>query len=212
MSLPQPVTYCTPDEYYRLERESPERHEWFAGEIFAMGGSTTRHSLIKVNLIRELSVRLRGRRCYPTDSDQRVKVASSGLRTYPDAAVFCGPMEYDPEDRFKDTATNPVVVFEVLSASTEAYDRGRKAENYRSIPSVQAYVLLSQDDAHVEAYERQSDGTWKLSEWHGLEASLHVACIETSIPLQELYERVEFPPETAFHIVREHAAAYLTGG
>lgn len=147
MSLPQPVTCCTPDEYYRLERESPERHEWFAGEIFAKGGSTTRHSLIKVNLIRELSVRLRGRRCYPTDSDQRVKIASSGLCTYPDVAVFCGPMEYDPEDRFKDTATNPVVVFEVLSA-----------------------------------------------------------------PLAGTVERVEFPPETAFHIVREHAAAYLTGG
>jgi Uma2 family endonuclease len=212
MSSPQPVSYCTPDEYCRMEQASPERHEWFKGEIFAMAGGTTPHSLIKVNLIRELSVALKGRRCYPTDSDQRVKVTSSGLRTYPDAAVFCGPIEYDPEDGTKTTAINPVVLFEVLSETTEGYDRGKKAENYRTIPSLQAYVLLSQHDAHVEVYERGDDGTWKLTEWHGLDTSLHIACIETTIKLAELYDRVEFPGPTAFHIVREHAALYLTGG
>jgi Uma2 family endonuclease len=212
MSSPRPTSYCTPDEYYRIEEASPERHEWFNGEMFAMAGGTTPHSLIKVNLIRELSVALKGRRCYPTDSDQRVKVTSSGLRTYPDAAVFCGPVEYDPEDRAKTTAINPVMLFEVLSETTEGYDRGKKAENYRTIPSLQAYVLLSQNDPHAEMYERCDDGTWKLTEWHGLNASLHIACIETTIKLAELYDRVEFPEPTTFHIVREQAALYLTGG
>lgn len=193
MSLPQLASYYTPEEYYQLEQQSPDRHEWFRGEVFVMSGRTTRHSLIKVNLIRELSIALKGRRCFPTDSDQRIKVMSSGLRTYPDAAVFCGPIQYDPEDPFKDTATNPTVIFEVLSHSTEGYDRGRKAEQYRSIPSLQAYVLLSQDDAHIEVYAREADGTWKLTEWHGLEASLHIACLETTLSLQELYDRVEFP-------------------
>lgn len=211
MSSPQPVAYCTPDEYYRLERESHERHEWFKGEMFAMAGGTTPHSLIKVNLVGELRQALKGRRCFPTDSDQRVKVVSTGLRTYPDAAVFCGPIEYDPEDRFKDTATNPVVLFEVLSETSEAYDRGKKAEGYRTIPSLQAYVLISQIEAHAEVYERQTDGTWRLTEWLGLDASLHIACIETTIKLAELYERVEFPQESAFSIVREHAATYLAG-
>jgi Uma2 family endonuclease len=212
MSSPQPASYCTPDEYYRLEETSPERHEWFNGEMFAMAGGTTPHSLIKVNLVSELRQALKGRRCFPTDSDQRVKVTSSGLRTYPDAAVFCGPIEYDPEDRAKTTAINPVVLFEVLSESIEGYDRGRKAENYRTIPSLQAYVLLSQHDTHAEVYERGEDGTWKLTEWHSLDASLHIACIETTLKLAELYDRVEFPAASAFQIVKEHAALYRTGG
>jgi Uma2 family endonuclease len=195
-----------------MEQTSPERHEWFKGEMFAMAGGTTPHSLIKVNLVSELRQALKGRRCFPTDSDQRVKVTSSGLRTYPDAAVFCSPIEYDPEDGTKTTAINPAVLFEVLSETTEGYDRGKKAENYRTIPSLQAYVLLSQHDPHAEVDERSDDGTWKLAEWHGLDASLHIACIDTTIKLAELYDRVEFPQPSAFHIVREHAALYLTGG
>ncbi len=140
----------TAEEYYCLERVAPRKSEYVYGEIVAMAGGTSRHSLIKTNLPGELRNRLKGRPCAPYDSDQRLRVKETGLRTYPDAAVYCGPMEYDPEDNQAETATNPTVVFEVLSDSTEAYDRGAKAAHYRRIESLKAYVLVSQNMPFVE--------------------------------------------------------------
>lgn len=194
MGLPQSTTYITPQQYYVLERAAECRSEWFAGEMFAMAGSTTRHSRIKTNLARELGNQLKGKRCTNYDSDQRVKVPATGLRTYPDASVFCGRMEYDPEDDQSGTATNPTMLFEVLSDSTEAYDRGRKAENYRQIASLQAYALFSQDEPHVEIYERQASGQWLLTEASGLEAKLALPALEIEVSLAELYDQVTFPP------------------
>jgi Uma2 family endonuclease len=179
-------------EYYRLERDAVEKSDWYDGEMFNMAGGTTNHSRIKMNLARELGAQLKGASCEPLDSDQRLKIPSTGLRTYPDAAVYCGPIEYDPEDEQSQTATNPTVVFEVLSDSTEAYDRGLKAEGYRGIPSLQAHLLISQRSPHIELFERQNDGSWRFREVHGLDATLRIEAIGVTLSLGELYDRVEF--------------------
>lgn len=199
MGLPQPKPYITPQQYYELERAAEFKSEWFNGEMFplggvAMAGSTTCHSRIKTNLTRELGNRLKGKRCVNYDSDQRVKIPATGLRAYPDASIFCGRMEYDLDDDQADTATNPTMLFEVLSDSTEGYDRGRKAENYRQLESLQAYALLSQNEPHIEVYHRQSDGNWLFTEASGMDATLALPALEIVISLAEIYDQVTFPP------------------
>ena len=180
MVLPRSVHYYTLQEYYALERAAEYKSEYFDGEIFPLGGivgmagGTSRHSLISMNLSGCLVLALRGKRCAAYNSDQRVKVKSTGLCTYPDASVFCGRLEYDLDDEQKETATNPTAVFEVLSESTEAYDRGTKATQFRSIESLQAYVLVSQHEAHIEHFGRGEDGRWVLTEAKGLDATLSV--------------------------------------
>lgn len=180
------------EEYYQLERTAQDKSDWFDGEMFNMAGGTTNHSRVKVNLARELGLALKGKPCEPLDSDQRLKVLRNGLLTYPDASVYCGLIEYDPEDSDGNTATNPAVLFEVLSDSTEAYDRGLKAESYRQIESLRAYVLISQNAPHVEVFERLDDDAWRLREVRGLDASLRIEAIDVTLSLAELYDRVEF--------------------
>jgi Uma2 family endonuclease len=147
------------------------------------------------NLLRELGNRLKGKPCSAYESNLRLKVEASGLRSYPDAGVYCGKLEFDVDDPQGQTALNPTVLFEVLSPSTEAYDRGKKAENYRKIPSLMAYVLIAQDRAKVEVYERVGDGFWRLSEAGGLEGTIALECLEITLSLGEIYDRVEFDPE-----------------
>ncbi|HSJ02370.1 MAG TPA: Uma2 family endonuclease [Verrucomicrobium sp.] len=208
MALPKPQVYFTPEEYYALERQTEEKNEYFQGEIFAMSGSTTRHARIGTNLLGELHASLKGKRCTPLNGDQRIKVSASGLRTYPDASVFCGPMEYDPEDSQRDTATNPTMLFEVLSDSTEGYDRGRKSENYRKIVSLQAYALISQDRPHIELFERQEDEHWRLTEASGTTASLALACIGVNLRLEDVYSGVEFDEIPSLTRVKEDVLRY----
>lgn len=184
----------TPAEYYALERAATYKSDYYKGEIFAMAGGTAVHSLITANVTRELGNGLKGRPCAAYESNLRIRVKATGLRTYPDASVYCGPLEFDPDDSGVQTAMNPTVVFEVLSESTEAYDRGFKAENYRLIESLKAYVLVSQKSPHVEVYERQADGSWNLREYKRLEDSAPIPATGVSLPLAEVYARVEFPP------------------
>ena len=191
--MPRATKRYTPQEYYALERTADD---FFAGEIFAMAGGSTAHSLIKVNLTGELRSMLKGKRCGVYDSDQRLKVKTNGLRCYPDAAVYCGPLDYDEEDANTETATNPTVIFEVLSKSTEAYDRGLKAESYRTIESLKAYVLISQDRPHVELQERLTDGTWRLSWAAGMDGVIRLPDIDVEFSLGELYDRVDFTGAT----------------
>jgi len=183
------LSYITLEEYYQIERTAVERSDWYGGEMFAMSGGTTNHSTIKSNLIGQL----KGKPWRPLDSDQRLSARESGLRTYPDASIYCDPIEYDETDPQKETATNPTVLFEVLSDSTEAYDRGLKAESYRRIPSLRSYLLISQHKPHVEHYERQDDGSWSLREVSGLEAVMEIRAADLSLPLSDLYDRVAFP-------------------
>ena len=148
--------------------------------------------LICMNVGGEIRSRLKGKPCAAYESNLRLKIKLTGLRCYPDASVYCGAMEYDDEDPTGQTVTNPTVLFEVLSLSTEAYDRGFKSENYRRVASLQAYVLVSTDKPHVEIYQRQADGSWSFREVAGLEESLSIPPVDIDLPLAEIYARVDF--------------------
>lgn len=149
-------------EYLAMEAASETKHEYLDGQIYAMAGGTPEHSGLAANVIGELRVALRGRPCRVFTSDLRVRVLATGLGTYPDATVIRGSFEVDPED--ENTAANPVAIVEVLSDGTEAYDRGEKFEQYRRIPTLRDYVMISQHHALIEHYTRNDDGTWTLHE------------------------------------------------
>jgi Uma2 family endonuclease len=188
------LSYISLEDYFRIDRLAEMRSDWYRGEMFAMAGGTTNHSRIKTNLMGLLATQLRGKACEPLDSDQRLSALESGLRTYPDASIFCDPIVYDEADAQRDTATNPTVVFEVLSDSHEAYDRGLKSDSYRRISSLQAYLLISQHEPHVEMFERLGDGSWRFSEVRGLDPCMVIACAGVTLPLGDLYHRVSFSP------------------
>lgn len=196
-SVPPGRKGYTPAEYYELERAAAYKSDYYDGEIFAMAGGTGEHSLIATNVAGELRQRLKGKPCAPYESNLRLKVRVTGLRTYPDVAVYCGSVEYDPDDPQRTTALNPTVVFEVLSPSTEGYYSGFKAENYRRIESLRAYLLVAQDRPHVEMHERQADGAWLIREAHGLDAVIHIEPLAVDLPLAEVYDRVTFSPPVA---------------
>jgi Uma2 family endonuclease len=194
MAIPKTVKRYTPQEYYALERLADYKSDYYQGEIFAMAGGTARHSLITMNIGREVGNRLKGKPCRAYESNLRMAVLATGLRTYPDVSVYCGPLIFDKADDGVETAVNPTVLFEVLSKSTEAYDRGLKSENYRRVESLRAYVLVSQDAPHAEIYERQTGGSWLLREVNTVGAALSIPALEIDLPLAEVYDGVEFPP------------------
>lgn len=150
----------SPAEYLAFERNSEMRHEYADGEIFAMSGGTHEHSLIAANIIGELRLALEARPCRVLTSDMRIKVHATGRYVYPDVSVVCGSPVF--EDATRDTLLNPVVIIEVLSDSSEAYDRGDKFAHYRSIESFKEYVLASQKEARMEHFRRLPDGSWLL--------------------------------------------------
>jgi Uma2 family endonuclease len=178
----------TVSEYLAAERQSERRNEFFNGEVFAMAGGSREHNRIKENLVGELYGQLKGSACQTYSSDQRVLIEASGLYTYPDVVILCGPGAYDPADR--DTLTNPVALIEVLSSTTERYDRGDKFRGYQQIPSMLEYVLVAQDEAVCERYVRQSDGSWALVSFVGSNAVLAFTSIPARIPLADIYAGV----------------------
>ena len=147
-------------DYARGEEASETRHEWLDGDVFAMGGGTPEHGALALAVGAHLLRLLSGKPCRPFPSDVRVRVAATGLATYPDAFVVCGKLEVDPEDA--NSVTNPKVIVEVLSASTESYDRGKKFAHYKQIASLEHYVLVSSDRKYVEWFTRapEADGAW----------------------------------------------------
>lgn len=149
-------------EYLALEAKSETKHEYINGEVFAMAGGTPGHAALAAAVIRLLGTALLGRPCRVYTSDLRIRVLATGLATYPDVSIVCRPFEHDPED--ENTAINPVVIAEVLSDSTEAYDRGEKFAHYRRIPSLRDYLLVLQREAQIEHYRRNEDDTWTLRE------------------------------------------------
>ena len=155
-----------------------------------MSGGSPQHSLIKTNVTAELRSRLRDLPCVTYDSDLRVKVDTTGLYTYSDVTVICGPLELD-DDR-GDTVLNPTLLVEVLSPSTEAYDRGKKFNHYRRIVSLREYLLISQDEAKIEHYLRNADGTWTLTEASDLVATLPLPSLGIDLSLREVYAKVDF--------------------
>jgi Uma2 family endonuclease len=192
MAVAQPIQKLTEAEYLDLERKAEFKSEFFEGEMFAMAGGSLRHSLIATNLGREFGNKLQGKRCVPFNSDLRLKIESTGLFTYPDLSVVCGEPQF--ADVQPDTITNPTVIVEVLSDSTEAYDRGKKFEHYRRIPSLQEYLLVSQNEPRVEQFIRGDAGQWLLREAAGLDASLELPSLQVTVALREIYANVVFAP------------------
>lgn len=193
MGLAQPVTRLTPQDYLAIERAAPFKSEFYDGEMFAMAGGTPVHSLIGTNVAGEFRNKLRGKKCVPYNADLRIQVEPTGLFTYPDLSVICGPLQFGAGD---DTVTNPTLLVEVLSPSTEAYDRGQKFIHYRQIPSLQEYLLVSQSEPLLELYSRQpGGGLWTLRQATGLDARLEIPSLEISVELAEIYARVQFPPQ-----------------
>lgn len=192
MATVQRLKY-TLEQYLDFENRSPERHEYYRGEIFLMTGGSLRHSAIVGNLYYYARQQLECTNCSPQISDQRIAVSAAGLHTYPDVAVVCGPIETHPIDRY--AIANPSILFEVLSPSTERYDRGQKFELYRQLESLREYVLVSQDEPHIERFVRQEDGSWSMNVVRGLDTMLELSAVGCQLPLKSIYQNVEFTPQ-----------------
>ncbi len=193
MGLPKRKALLTPEEYLAIERAAPYRSEYFRGEMFAMAGGTPEHSLIKTNLTSALNGLLKGKPCSVYDSDLRILVSATGLYTYPDASVACEPLQH--VDGRRDTILNPILLVEVLSDGSEAYDRGKKFDHYRSIESLREYIIVSQDRPKVERYARNPDDTWTLTDKAGMSESLDLIAIQGKLSLADVFDKVEFGGE-----------------
>jgi Uma2 family endonuclease len=192
MAVAEPVKRLTEIEYLNLERSLESRNEFFDGEMFAISGGTPLHSQIATNLAAEFRKHFKGKPCVPYNSDLRLKVEATGLFTYPDLSVVCGPLQFAPGT--DDTVVNPRLILEVLSDSTEAYDRGKKFENYRQMPSLREYLLVSQKEPRIEQFIRQPNEQWLLREAAGFAATLALPSLEISISLDEVFAGVQFVP------------------
>ena len=185
-----PVTKLTEQEYLALERPAEFKSEFFRGEMFDMSGASLRHLRLQQNLSTEVSVALRGGRCEVFGSDLRVRV-SSDMYTYPDITVICGQPAL--ADDHQDVLLNPLAIFEVLSPSTERYDRGLKRQRYTGLASLKDYILVSQTNLHIEQFTRQENNLWTVRDYATLDEELTIASIGVSLSLARIYERVEFP-------------------
>jgi len=181
-------TFLTPEQYLEIERKAEFKSEYYNGEMFATSGVGLAHNRLVTALIGELGQQLRHSPCEVLGSDMRVAVRATGLYTYPDASVCCGgPQLLEGQ---MDTLLNPTLIVEVLSPSTEAYDRGRKFEHYRSMDSFTAYLLVASDRIHVDLFTRQPDGRWILTSADRLEDVVDLQAIGCRLSLADLYEKV----------------------
>jgi Uma2 family endonuclease len=186
----QPKTLLSPEDYLEQERRAEYKSEYLAGEVFAMAGASRRHGLIVTNLVRELGQQLKGKPGEVHSSDLRLRVTAAGLCTYPDVMVVCADVQF--ADDQKDTVLNPVVLIEVLSESTSDYDRGRKFEYYRTLPSLREYLTVAQDKLHIEHWTRQQEDSGSLVELNNLEQTIRLASIDCILPLKEIYDKVDW--------------------
>jgi Uma2 family endonuclease len=200
MSVPKPQPH-TVEEYLALERLSEERHEYLDGLIYAMAGESPEHGIVCVNLTRIVSTQLLGTPCQVFSKDMKVRSGpdprsrrlTKGLFSYPDLIVVCGEFQF--HDKHRDVLLNPTVIIEVLSPTTEAFDRGEKFWRYRThLPSLKDYVMVAQSIPMIDHYVHR-DGEWVLSTVSGLESSLKIASIDCSLSLADVYDRISFPRE-----------------
>lgn len=198
----QPKPFMPEELYLEQERRSTIKHEYYAGNVYAMAGASEQHNVIALNIAAALHTQLRGRSCRAYPSDMRVKVVKTGLNTYPDFTIVCGQSQFtDPIKR--DTVINPTVIIEILSPSTERDDRGMKFQHYRTINSLQEYLLIAQDKHHVERFIRHEHNAWIFSEAMGLDAVMPITSIQCSLALQDVYEQVSFGSEIVPGITRD---------
>ena len=188
MARRKPEPYVSYAEYLAVEAESDLRWEWVDGQMWAMAGGTPAHSAIGTNITGLLHSALRGRPCRPYNADLRLRVPASGLAFHPDVAVVCGPLVLDTED--PNAATNPTVLVEVLSKSTERLDRFDKFLHYRKLPSFRDYLLISQTEARVQHFRRNADGTWQLTEYTAGE-TVPITSIDVVLAVDEVYAGVD---------------------
>jgi len=183
-----PKTLLSEEEYLAIERQAEFRSEYLAGEMFAMAGASRRHNRVVTNLVATLDNQLRARPCNVYSNDMRVKVQGTGLFTYPDVVVTCGEERF--ADGENDVLLNPLVIVEVLSDSTEAYDRGKKFESYQSIEALIEYILVSQNSQRVEQFVRQGGKNWIYSESHEPGETVKIQSIECELKLEDIYLKV----------------------
>ena len=189
-----PKTLLTPEEYLHKDRQADFKSEFFRGEMFAMAGASAKHNLIVSNAIVTLGSQLKNRPCRVYPSDLRLQIQATGLFTYPDLSIVCGEPQFEYDQG--DVLINPDVIVEVLSESTEAYDRGKKFEHYRQIPSLKQYVLIAQDRHSVEVFTRTGTDEWTLRAKQSASASVDLTSIECSLPLSEVYDKVELEADS----------------
>lgn len=199
VSAPKLKPRCTVDEYLAFERAALERHLYLDGEIIAMAGESLAHAFISVNLVVSLGNQLKGKPCAALTKDMKVRSGpvpengrgTKGMFSYPDVVVVCNEPEF--HDATKDVILNPRVIVEILSESTEAFDRGEKFARYQTwLPTLLDYVLIAQDKPQVEHYQRQADGAWSYRLATGLDASVALSSIGCTLKLIDLYDRVTF--------------------
>ena len=189
MSSSAVQTYLTPEEYLAWERKSDTKHEYLRGELIAMSGASYQHTIITMNISGELYIQLKGTACTVHTNDMRVRTSPETSYFYPDVVVVCDKPRF--EDNTFDTLLNPIVLVEVLSPSTQVYDRGEKFKHYQQLTSLREYILVSQDEVGVERYRRQ--GTeWQPTEFRSLEDVLSLTSIDCELSLDDIYRRVEF--------------------
>ena len=192
-ALPKP--FLTPEQYLEIERAAEFRSEYFQGEMFAMAGAGWVHNQIVWRAVRHFGNQLASRRCEVMTADQRVRVNATGLFVYPDIVVVCGKPQF--LDNQFDTLVNPSLIIEVLSPSTESYDRGRKFEHYRLIESCSEYLLLSTDRISAELFTRQTDGRWLLTVATRMEDTLELQSVSCELSVGAIYDGVDFSRHSA---------------
>jgi Uma2 family endonuclease len=183
----QPKTFVPAEEYLERERKAEHKSEYYSGEIFAMAGAPLTHNLLAGNAFAFLHGQFMTRNCWVFGSDMRVNVRSTGLYTYPDLSALCGEPQF--LDDHRDTLLNPALIAEVLSVSTEAYDRGRKFDNYRSLPSLKQYMLIASDRVHVDVFTRDVGGRWVLSSFETPSDEIELGSIECRLLISGLYDK-----------------------
>jgi Uma2 family endonuclease len=186
----QHKTFVTPEEYFERERAAEFKSEYLDGEVFAMAGGSPTHSALIFNINAILGPQLRGGPCRGFSSDTKVGSDAAGLYSYPDLSVACGEPQFIGGRQ--DVLANPVLIVEVLSPSTELFDRGRKFARYQQIESLTDYVLVAQDEPRIEHFARQPDGRWLLTTATGLEGALALPALGITLSLSEVYDRIDF--------------------
>jgi Uma2 family endonuclease len=185
-SVPKPL--ISPQEYLEREREAEYKSEYIAGEVLAMAGASREHNLIAGNIFSDFKIQLRGRPCEAYGRDMRVRIGSAEKYVYPDVTVVCGQPQF--EDKHLDVLLNPTVIVEVLSPTTERYDRGTKCAAYRNLESVQECLLVSQNAVGVDHYVRQPSGEWVITQFNRLEDSIRLVSVPVVLKVAEIYRQV----------------------
>ena len=196
MELEEPIPvyqkkFYSIQEYLQMEKDSLEKHEYYKGEIFAMGGAGARHNIISVNILIALGTALKGKSCRPYGSDMRINIPENSLFTYPDISVICGDIINSEEDN--DTATQPTLIIEILSPSTKNYDRGEKFMLYRAITTLKEYILVDAESIHVEHFAINKEGLWQLEEHNKLQEKIIIETLNIQLQLENVYEGTKLP-------------------